>query len=78
MTQVENMNNFLQLELELEWIYKKKVNLLLFFTKPIFLNAPPSLSKTPTDMDKTKSNIIFPNLTIKQTYFVNTFIDFEN
>ena len=57
----------------------QKVNFLFFLRSLFFLTAPPSLSKTPTDMVKTKSNMIFHHLTIRQTYFYffNTFIDFE-
>ena len=51
-----------------------------FLRSLVFLTAPPSLSKTPTDMVKTKSKMIFYNLTMKQTYFclVNTFIELKN
>ena len=60
------------------WIFEKSTS--FFLRRLFFLTAPPGLSKTPTDMVKTKSNMIFDNLTIKQTYsyLPNTFIGFEN
>ena len=50
-----------------------------FLWSLFFLTAAPSLCKIPTDMVKTKSNMIFHNVTLKQIYFylVNTFIGLE-